>query len=293
MKTGHSLSRKTNPLRKARVVNGVLLAALMTTSAVLACESSLPLQGTLSIDSCDAKAPGCTPASKLVYQYTEAMPDDPKLFTIALQSSPWRFYDAQQRILTPEELATHIKSKLNPSEEKEVVLVGSWTGVAPDRGGKSLAQKVSTALGGFPVRGMDGFLWLSKDGTTHTTHQAFSAKAGGPYRVLDGEDVMVSLAEGWYAEFEDAMVKNNDAENLLHAGVGWDVYNLCPEHALQTFEAAARLSNPVAAYNAAMMRLQRNAEGDREAAKALLSQAAKAGDSKAQEKLRTLQAKAG
>ena len=74
-------------------------------------------------------------------------------------------------------------------------------------------------------------------------------------------------------------------------GAGWDIYSLCPDHALKTFEAAAKMSNSIAAYNAALMRLERNGDGDVEAARALLSQAAGAGDAKAQAKLKTLSTK--
>jgi hypothetical protein len=270
-----------------------LLMAFLATSAdsVLACESSLPLKGAESIKTCERQMPGCTPAAKLVHDYTEAIPEDPKLFTIALQSSPWRFYDADMRILLPEELAAMIKAHWKSGMEK-VVLHASWTGVAPERGGKSLAQKLSDALGGFPVSGSDGFLWLAKDGSMRTTHKAFSMKQGsGPYFAMEGDEVMVSLAAGWFMEVEDKILEKHDADALMRAGAGWDIYGLCPDHALKTFEAAAKLSNPIAAYNAALMRLQRNAEGDVEAAKNLLSLAAQAGDSKAQAKLGALSTK--
>lgn len=107
------------------------LAAFLAVSAdfALSCESSLPLNGAESIKTCDRHTPGCTPAAKLVNQYTEAMPDDPKLFTITLQSSPWRFYDPDTRIITPEEVAAMIKAHWKP-EIKNVVLIASWTGVA-------------------------------------------------------------------------------------------------------------------------------------------------------------------
>lgn len=267
----------------------VLTAALpMFAGSLLACETSLPLKGAESIKTCDPHAAGCTPAAKLVYKYTEAMPEDPKLFTIALQSSPWRFYDPQMRILTPEEVAAMIKAHWKQGMEK-VVLFASWTGVAPEHGGKSLAQKLSDALDGFPVSGMDGFLWMAKDGSTRTTHQAYSMKQGrGLYMATEGDEVFVPLVAGWFVEVEDKIVEKHDADALMRAGAGWDIYSLCPDHALKTFEAAAKMSNPIAAYNAALMRLERNGEGDMDAAKALLAQAAVAGDAKAQEKLRKL-----
>jgi TPR repeat protein len=175
---------------------------------------------------------------------------------------------------------------------KRVVLVSSWTDVAPDRGNKSLAQKLSDALKGFPVSGMDGFLWIAKDGAMRTTRQAYTVKQGyGPYSIADGDEVMVSLAAGWPAELEDYFVKERNAEGIMQAGAGRDIYSLCPDRALQAFEAAAKLSHPIAAYNAAVMRLERNGEGDIEAATALLSQAASAGDKKSRARLQKLKQK--
>jgi len=267
---------------------GVLAVCALFALPAFACESSLPLKGAVPITTCDPHAAGCKPAAELVYEYTKSIPDDPRLFTIALHASPWRLYDAEMRIITIEELATTIRAKKGPDVEK-VVLFGSWTDVAPARGGKSLARKLSDALGGFPVGGMDGFLWIAKDGSARTTHQAFTVKQSGIYRAMEGDEVMESLAVGWVAELEDRLVEKHDADNLMRAGAAWDIFHLCPEHALKTFETAAKLSNSIAAYNAALMRLERNADGDVKAATALLSQAAEAGDAKAQLRLRKLE----
>jgi TPR repeat protein len=66
---------------------------------------------------------------------------------------------------------------------------------------------------------------------------------------------------------------------------------LCPEKALRAFEASAGAGNPIGAYNAALMRLERNGAGDRKAALALLRNAAAAGDLKARQKLAALTAR--
>jgi hypothetical protein len=133
---------------------------------------------------------------------------------------------------------------------------------------------------------MDGFVWLSKDGSARTTHQAFTTKhLKNPYGLHLGDDVMVSLVAGWPIDFEEDYAKKGDAYGIMRAGAAWDIFMLCPERALQSFEAAARLSNPIAAYNAAIIRLERSKDGDLEAATALLSQAAALGDKKAQAKL--------
>ncbi|MGD1075224.1 MAG: hypothetical protein ABR903_03980, partial [Thermodesulfovibrionales bacterium] len=59
---------------------------------------------------------------------------------------------------------------------KRIDLIASWTGVAPDRDGKSLAQKLSDVLNGLPVSGKDGFVWIAKNGAVRTTHQAFTVQ---------------------------------------------------------------------------------------------------------------------
>jgi TPR repeat protein len=135
---------------------------------------------------------------------------------------------------------------------------------------------------------MDGFLWIAKDGNVRTTHQAMSLMRSGPYGVAPGAEVMVSLAAGWPALMSDAVLKKRDADGIMRAGAGWDVFFLCPDHALQLFEAAAKLSSVIGAYNAAVMHLERGNPGDADAAAALLSQAAAAGDQKAKAQLEQL-----
>jgi TPR repeat protein len=195
------------------------------------------------------------------------------------------------RIITVEEVA-EMARPLIARGVKRIALIASWTAVAPDKEGKSLRQKLSETLSGFPVSGMNGFLWIAKDGSTRTTRQAFTVRQGrGPYRIALGEEVMVSLVAGWPAEDEDIFLKERNADGIMRAGAGWDILFLCPEKALQAFEAAARLSHSVAAYNAALIRLERKNIGDLDAAKELLSQAAIAGDKKAQARLQALRDK--
>ncbi|WP_295918114.1 hypothetical protein [uncultured Xanthomonas sp.] len=97
--------------------------------------------------------------------------------------------------------------------------------------------------------------------------------------------MFVPLVTGWQAlgpkQAEDA-----DAEQLLQSGAAWDVMYLCPEKAQQSFELAASKGNVVAAYNAALMRLERGGNGNRSAAIALLKQAAARGDAKSQARLK-------
>ncbi|MCQ4167385.1 hypothetical protein [Tahibacter harae] len=217
--------------------------------------------------------------------YIENRQGDPTEFSLAMQTSPWHFYDAEQRILTIEDIAALVRPGLK-DPVKSVKLIGSWTGVAPDAGGRSLAQKLSQALDGFPVNGMDGFLWVRKDGSLRTTRQAFTLRTtSGAYRLKPGADVMAALTSGWLVAAHDHFAKTKDAEGLRRAAAGWDMFALCPERALATYETAATLGDTVAAYNAAILRLERHAKGDRKAARKWLEKAAQRGDAKARERL--------
>ncbi len=212
--------------------------------------------------------------------------DAPDELYIGLHGSPWHFYDAEYHVIEPEELADSVRQQ--GSAIKRVILLSSWSGIAPTPNAKSPAQRLSAALGGMPVEGQKGFVWFASDGSVETTQQAFTATVSGPYRVAQGGKVMASLAIGWPYEFEDQIAAKKDARGMLRAGVGFDVFMLCPERALKTFEASAALGDPVAAYNAAILRLERAGSGDMVAATALLNQAAAKGDKMAQSRLKAL-----
>lgn len=250
------------------------------------CESSLELQGAISLECCKPKDK-CISAGEAVYKYLEAMKDDPSVYSIGVQASPWHLYGPDMRIINVEELAQMLKPQLK-APVKRILLIASWTGVAPERKGKSIAERLSSLLGGFPVSGMDGFVWLANDGTFRTTKQAFTMKQTCPYGVHPGDEVMVSLVAGWPIEFEEHYVKNKDSDGIMRVGAGYDIYMLCPDKALQSYEAAAKLSNPIAAYNAAIIHLERGKKSDLAAAISLLSRAAALGDKKSQARLKEL-----
>ena len=251
------------------------------------CVESLPLKGMISVENCDPTKRNCVDAGQALYQYMEKRKDDAhdELY-IGIHGSPWHFYDGQYHIIEPEELAENVRQQGRAI--KHVVLLSSWSGIAPTSNTKSPAQRLSAALGGIPVDGQKGFVWFDKDGSIETTQQAFTAFSSGPYRIAPGEKVMASLAVGWFYQFEAQIADSKDARAMLRAGVGFDVFMLCPEHALKTFEAAAALGDPVAAYNAAILKLERANPGDMDAATALLNQAAAKGDDKAKAKLKSL-----
>jgi hypothetical protein len=271
-----------------RILLFVALSVLRL-SAGAQCKTELPLKGIESVTTCDRKTETCVSSQAAAAKYADKIKgnDDPAILNMFVNASPWRFYDAEARILTVEEMADYIKPSIAKGV-KRVALIASWTAVRPDAHTPSLAEQVAKALGSAPVTGADGFLWIAQDGKLRTTRQAVTIMQGSRYEITEGSEVFISLAAGWPANFVEFFAKEKNAEGVLRAGAGWDIYMLCPERALQTFEYAAQLGHPIAAYNAALMRLERREQGDIEAATVLLSKASSAGDKKAQERLQLI-----
>ena len=269
----------------------VLAALCLLSPAALACDTStLQLTGTATVQTCHAQnSANCVYSGKALYEYMEAVPDSDAVYTIGLHSSPWRMYDGELRILTIEDVAGSVRTKMDGKLER-VELIGSWTGASPAVGVPSLSERLSKALDGFPVRGEDGFLWLAPDGTRRTTRQAFTLREGaGSYYLPEGSEVFVPLVAGWPAFVEDQIPEDN-AELLTAAAVGWDVFFLCPDKALAGFERAAANGSAIAAYNAALMRLDRGSDGDRAAARKLLERGAALGEAKSRARFQALAA---
>lgn len=267
----------------------IVLALAAASPMVSACDPSPPLDGTtVIIESCDVRIETCLHADEALAQYAGVPDNDLTLLSVAMQASPWRLYDPELRIVSPQELADRLGPHLKP-EVKVVRLDANWTATSPGEGRASLAAQVSSALKGFPVTGRDGFVWFKRDGSIRVTRQSFTGRRSGNYLIKPGEDVMSALVPGWAVQFEDKIAEDKSAEGVLLAAVGWDVFMLCPDKALQAFERADSLGSAIAAYNAAVMRLDRAQAGDRAAAIALLGRAAKRGDAKAAALLTTLQ----
>lgn len=241
----------------------------------------------INIDACAPAGGKCLRADEALHKYMQAVPDDgPETLSIALHGSPWHLYDGDYHILGMDELTSMVRQQ--GSKIKQVVLVASWSGTAPDPHTKSLAQKLSAALGGMPVIGQDGFVWVSREGVITTTRQAFTGRISGPYWVGQNDKVMASLVAGWVFGMEAALAKEPDGYGQMRIGAANDIFMLCPEGALKAYDAAAKLKNPVAAFNAAIMRLERGKPGDAAAATVLLKQSAALGDQKAKAKLASL-----
>lgn len=264
-----------------------LLALCLLSPAALACDTShLQLSGSVSVTTCSPKQgdKDCVESVSALHEYIKAVADDDEVITIVLHASPWRMYDGQMRVLTADDLANMIKPKLDGKPQR-VELIASWTSVSPAPGVPSLAERVSRALGGFPVKGEDGFLWLAKDGSRRTTRQAYTVREGaGSYFLPQGAEVLVSLAAGWPAYVQDE-ISDDEPDLLMRAAAGWDVFLLCPDKALAGFELAADKGSAIAAYNAAVVRLERGGPGDRAAALALLERGAALGDDKSRKRL--------
>ncbi|MBD8526180.1 hypothetical protein [Pseudomarimonas arenosa] len=258
----------------------VWLSLAVGSGTAIGCESGANLQGTLSIPFCDAtEHADCVPAGQVIHDYFNVL-DLPGVFSIGAQSSPWRIYDGDDRILTVEELAASVRA--GRKDDTSVYLAGSWSAALPGGEGYTLAQRLSRSLDGFPVSGSDGFLWLTARGEMRTTRQAVSIWKSGPYSVRKGEDVMLAMNAGAMAQFEDRFADDGFSAGVLRAGVGHDVLGLCPERALAAFERAAAMGNAIGAYNAALMHEQ---AGDKEKAAQAFQRAALLGEAKAHARL--------
>ena len=253
------------------------LVALLAPGVGLACDTATGLEGMVSIPQCDpTTSRTCISGGEALYQATTAF-DIPDVFTIALQTSPWRMYDAEDRIVTVEEMAAVIRAKRSETDRR-VHLAGSWTAARPDGGADTLVRRLSNALDGVPVDGSDGFLWLSAAGEPRTTHQAFSVWKTGPYAVERGAEVLMPLVAGWTGDFEDRFASEGNAAAVVRAGVGHDVFMLCPQRARASFERAAGMGSAIGAYNAGLMHAD---AGDRATAIAWLEKARALGEPKA------------
>jgi hypothetical protein len=267
-------------------IAAAVLLALTGCSVRADCPAPFALEGTLVVETCKKGTRKCEQASKLVFEYVERHRDDDNVFSIALQSSPWHLYDADMRIIDIDALAETVRTGLEP-HHKRLLLLGSWTAAAPE-GVQSHAERLSAALNGFPVEGMDGFLWLDKKGRARTTRQAFTGRMGlGPYYARRGDDVMVALAGGWQNGMESFFRAQGDAHGLMRAAAAWDMFMLCPDNALAHYEEAARMKEPdaIAAYNAAVMHLERGGDEHIALAIELLGIAAGLGDQPSAQRL--------
>jgi hypothetical protein len=255
----------------------VVLLALSTPSAAMACTRSPLLEGAITIPQCLADADAeCLPSGKAVFDAVQAL-EMPGVFTLGLQSSPWRMYEPSGRILTIEDVASIVRAN-RPEEDERVRLVGSWTSALPEGGKETLARRLSKALDGFPVDGSDGFLWLSANGALRTTRQAHSVWKSGPYSVRAGDEVMVAFVPGSLAQLEEQFAEKGMVDAVIQAGVGHDVFALCPERALAAFKRAGEMGSEVGAYNAGLILAE---SGDHDAAVTWLEKAATLGESKA------------
>ncbi len=262
----------------------MLVIVVIATTPGLAraeCQHGFHLEGTLSVKDCDPKMEVCLNGIRAIYEYGEKLDDGgDEVLTISIMSSPWRIYGPEMRIMRTQELSKLVKSNID-DKTKSVLLYASWTENIPKGRTKSLVQELSESLNGFPVKGIDGFLWIRGDGDYYSTKQAFTIGGAFPHQIKDGDDLMVALPYGSFIHAQDYFVKEKDVRGLRYAAVGWDVFILCPDKALATFELAAAMSDSISAYNAAVIRLERGQEGDFEAASKLLTQASEAGDEKA------------
>ncbi len=269
-----------------------IVLASSPSTANTGCKHNLDLEGSISVKGCDNQKQTCVNGASAVYNYAENLKDESdEILTVAVSSSPWRLYGGDGRIIRIKDLAKEIEKSLEDPKVKSVKIYSSWSDVKPYGAKNSIAKQLSDELDGFPVSGIDGFLWYKSNGETYSTKQSFTIGANFPYFIASGDDVMDSLTDGAYIMAQNFFIKKKDPIGLNHAAVGWDVYMLCPDTALHTFELAAEMDYPIAAYNAAIMRLERAGDGDFERAKQLLMRAVKLGDKQSESLLEEISLK--
>src|SRR5690606_24731254 len=132
----------------------VLLAIVFLPALGHACDQASALEGVLSIPQCNPASEECVTGTRAAHEALQAL-EIPDVFTFGVQTSPWRMYDAEGRILTIAEVAAAIRAGKSASDRR-VHLAGSWTAARPDGGGDTLAHQLSVALDGIPVDGSDG-----------------------------------------------------------------------------------------------------------------------------------------
>jgi hypothetical protein len=259
-------------------VRVVIILALCAAFACRAdCATTLPLTGALTLPGCDAKTQTCLTSDEAFAANAEAFKQDPTEYAfLGTTGSPWRIYDGALRVIPLDALA----AKIRASGKQRVLLGTSWSGVKPDKETPPLTSRLSKLLGGLPVRGLDGFLWLSSKGALRTTRQG-STIVAGEYAVVSGADVMPAASFTRFLSIGDDAV---DPALFLLRGAAWDILGLCPEKALASFEQAAALGNVSASWNAAQMLLEK----DRPKALAYLRRAAQAGDARSRDLLTAL-----
>lgn len=276
----------------AAVVASISVGASLTHAD---CKHGLSVNGVESIAYCDPKIAKCLAAGDALFEFSRAFGAQAKnnktVVSNMFHASPWRAYGADLRILTVADIAEVTREFLGKEKQvTKVELLASWSGVRPAPDKPSIAEQLSRELKGFPVTGSEGFLWLNSKGEARVTRQAFTVQNGIDYQVARDGEVMVSGAIGWATHVYESMRAEKDAKGLLLAGVAWDAFGLCPEKALQAFEESAALGNPVAAYNAALMRIERATPQEMERASKLLAGAAKLGDARSAKELEKLRA---
>ena len=108
-------------------------------------------------------------------------------------------------------------------------------------GSAAVGEQVADGLGSLPVEGVDGFLWLSADGSTRITKQAYTVRQGGGfYQVAEGAEVLVPMTHGWASGLEDHFIAKGDTGLLLHPAIAWDVFHHFLDKPLAGYEMAAK-----------------------------------------------------
>lgn len=255
----------------------VRLAVSLLATLLVGSGDSAPVL--ISLPACTAA--DCQLATKLLYEYANDASDGDDVQSVRGQGNTWRLYDTDDRALDRHDVAALIRAALGEKPVRRVMLDISWA-AGPPRGYENWGPTLASvgALLEAPATAPNGFLWFGPSGAKKVTHQDFTALYA-PYRARPGEFVMASAAFAATSEEIEAAATSRDAKEVFFVARSEDVFGLHPDSALQFYERCAELGEALCAYNAAMIRFQRNWIGDDEAAAELLIKAREFGDPKA------------
>lgn len=260
--------------------------------AALACNSAaMPTLNNdlVGIAGCNANKEQCADAYDLLQErFSIGRDDDRQTLSILVRASPWHIYDADKRILLRDDVKKLLLGMLEP-QMKNVELVASWSATTRAGHHPSVVQQLSQDFPHLKVSGVDGFAWLTPQGTVHGTKQAYSAWSGqaGRYKVDKNQDIMLSFFDGINLAYKPEAMQDKDADALLALAMAEETFSLCPQSALATYLQAAQWGNTIAAYNAGLILAE---QGNTVEARTWLQRALQQGDKAAQQRLQQMDA---
>ena len=174
--------------------------------------------------------------------------DDPTVLGHIFPPSPWRFYDQEMRIIPVEELGGFG----TPPSQKGCSTLSQGLlercGARAER--KSPAARIFQCFGR-KSRSKARMVSSGWRGTVPANDKTgASVMSGSALSGQKGGEVLAALVASWLTFPEDPASGRRDAEGLLHAGAGADIFLLCPTRpCVSSLTRRQVWGSPIAAYN--------------------------------------------